>query len=66
MYDYDSVILYCIEKLRQLNCPTEGITTYELWTLLSSDKIPMQKARDYYIMAGYKPFMGYPLTRLEK
>ena len=66
MYDYDSVILECIDNLKRLDYPTEGFTAWELWTLLSSGKIPMQKAREYYILAGYEPFSGYPLTRLEK
>lgn len=65
MYDYDSVILDCIDRLEKLNYPTEGFVAYELWTLLSSNKIPMQKAREYYINAGYVPFSGYPLTRSE-
>ena len=66
MYDYDSVILECIEKLKKSNYPVSGFAAYELWTLLSSNKIEMSRAREYYLKAGYKPFSGYPLTRLEK
>lgn len=52
-----------IERLKEEGNPIEGFAAYRLWELLSGNKIEMDKAREYYILAGYKPFSGYPLTR---
>ena len=55
---------FLARNLKAMGSPTDGNFAYEIWEILSShmSPVPYFVACKLYLKAGYKPFMGYPLT----
>src|SRR2546423_7436207 len=49
---------------KELNSPTEGELAAFVWRLSNMSTLPSTVAEEFLRSAGYKPFTGYPLTRL--
>ena len=46
------------------NSPTDSSFAYELWEIVSAHMSPISyvTGKKLYLKAGYKPYMGFPLT----
>lgn len=52
------------EELEDNGSPTTGENAEKLWRWLSRpDWLSVSKAKEIYLLGGYKPFSGYPLVR---
>jgi hypothetical protein len=53
-----------VDLFTRLRHPTTGTFAAALWLWLSGPmEVPRDVARARYRMLGYRPFMGYPLSR---
>jgi hypothetical protein len=53
-----------VAEAARLQHPTEGEFAVRFWEWSNSKDVPCSVAANAMRRAGYKPFCGYPLTRL--